>query len=119
VKLAEHELKVLDKQLKAAQIRRDIAVRSLDLHQKSLDQGAELLRFHQDRFSNLGLYTWLATSLQRLYRDAYNGAFAMAQLAEQAYRFERNDDATPLLSGAIGTLPRQACSPASGCRRTC
>jgi hypothetical protein len=34
-----------------------------------------------------------------LHREAFNSAFAAAKLAEQAYRFERADDATPLLSG--------------------
>ena len=50
-----------------------------------------------DKFSNLGLYTWLSTTLQRLYREAYSSAYSMAKLAEQAYRFERSDDTGELL----------------------
>jgi Tc toxin complex TcA C-terminal TcB-binding domain len=37
--------------------------------------------------------------MQTTYRQAYASAFAMAKLAELAYRFERNDETTPLLSG--------------------
>jgi hypothetical protein len=32
-----------------------------------------------------------------VYREAYTSAYAMARLAEQAFRFERGDDTTPLL----------------------
>ncbi len=96
VELVKHELSQLDKQLEAARIRRDIAQRSLDLHQASIDHGEELLAFYGDRFTGLGLYTWLSTTMQRALREAYNGAYAMARLAEQAYRFERDDTAALL-----------------------
>jgi hypothetical protein len=97
--LASHELAQQDKQLVLAEIRRDIAQRSLELHQRSSDQLEELFDFYADKFSNLELYTWLASTLQRVYRDAYNTAFAMARLAEQAYRFERGDDSASFLGG--------------------
>jgi hypothetical protein len=32
--------------------------------------------------------------MQRLYRNAYNSAYAMVRLAEAANRFERDDDNT-------------------------
>jgi hypothetical protein len=97
VQLADHDLKQLEKQLTAAQFRKEIAERSLTLHQATLSQEEEIFEFYKDRFTNLGLYTWLATNLQRLYREAYNSAYAMARLAEQAFRFERGDDTSLLL----------------------
>ena len=49
------------------------------------------------------------TTLQRLHREAYNSALAMARLAEQAYRFERGDDATALLRRRLlGRRPGRA-----------
>jgi hypothetical protein len=95
--LADKELLQIDRQIKGAEIRRDIAVRSLELHQQSIAQIEEIDAFYADKFSNFGLYTWLSTTLHGLYRAAYNSALAMARLAEQAYRFERNDDMSVML----------------------
>jgi hypothetical protein len=97
--LAVHELKQLATQAEAAAIRQKIANRSLDMQYKQIEQQQEVLDLMGSRFTNLGLYTWLASTLQRLYREAYNGAHATARLAEQAYRFERGDDTTALLRG--------------------
>jgi hypothetical protein len=96
--LAEHELRQLEKQLSAASLRVQIAERSVELHTRNIEEQEEIIEFFQDRFSNLGLYVWLSTSLQRLYRQVFNAAQSMARLAERAYRFERNDEATSLLS---------------------
>lgn len=90
--LADKELKQLAKQLAGAKIRKEISEKSLAIHQKAVDQIEQVFDLYGSKFSNLGLYIWLSTTLQRLYRDAYNAAFAMARLAEQAYRFERWDD---------------------------
>jgi hypothetical protein len=53
-----------------------------------------------EKFTGLSLYTWLASTLQRVYRDAYSSAYAMARLAEQAYRFERDDQESSLLQAS-------------------
>ncbi|MFL6139751.1 MAG: neuraminidase-like domain-containing protein [Frankiaceae bacterium] len=97
---ATKEIAVLDKQLEAARIRFDIAVRAQRLHEVSIEQLDETFDFYAGKFSNLGLYTWLSTTLQRIYRQAYNGAFAMAKLAEQAYRFERGDETSELIGAS-------------------
>jgi hypothetical protein len=96
--VADHEIKVLDRQILAAQIHLDIANRALALHEKSVDQTQELLDHTDGKFTNHGLYTWMSTQLQRLYRDAYQNALAMTKLAEQAYRFERGDDTSSKLT---------------------
>jgi hypothetical protein len=96
--LAEYDMKSLDRQIKAAELRLDIANRSLVLHQKSIDQIQYILDLTDGKFTNLGLYTWLSTQLQRLYRGAYQNALALAKLAEQAFRFERGDDTSPGLA---------------------
>jgi hypothetical protein len=44
--------------------------------------------------------------MQTTYRQAYASAYAMAKLAEQAYRFERNDETTTLLSEPYWTQSR-------------
>src|SRR3546814_5945931 len=39
----------------------------------------------------------MASTLQSIYRKAFNSAFSVARLAEQAYRFERPGDTATLL----------------------
>jgi hypothetical protein len=94
-RLADHDIKSLTRQAKAASIRLDIANRALSLHEKSIDQIGEMLDRTDGKFTNHGLYVWLSTQLQRLYRVAYQNALALAKLAEEAYRFERGDDTAP------------------------
>jgi hypothetical protein len=98
--LADFDVKSLTRQANAAAIRLDAANRALTLHQKSIDQLQEMIDRTDGKFTNLGLYVWLCTQLQRLYRGAYQNAFALAKLAEQAYRFERGDDTSPGLAAS-------------------
>lgn len=98
-KLAEHDLKVIEKEFAIAELRKAIATRSLELHDRAKEQHDEIMEFFAAKFSNLGLYTHLSRTLQQLHREAYNNAFAMARLAEQAYRFERPGDTTIFVGG--------------------
>ncbi len=98
IELAKRDVGALEKQLEAARLRHEIAVRSLEIHDASIEQLEELHAFYGDKFTDLGLYTFLASTLQRIYREAYNSAYGMARLAEQAYRFERDDDTSELLA---------------------
>jgi hypothetical protein len=90
--LAERDIAVVDKQIAAATLSKQIAEESLALHTRTTQQAEEVFELYKTKFSNLDLYTRLAGSLQRLHREAFNGALAMARLAEQALRFERGDD---------------------------
>jgi len=96
-KLAEKELNEIAKQKDVAQLRIDIAKGTIDIFEETVTQQDEVYELYSDKFTNLGLYTWLSTNLQRLFREAYNNAYAMAKLAEQAYRFERGDDSSELI----------------------
>ena len=89
----------IDKEIAAAELRRDIAERNIELHDLAVQQAQDLADFAHDKFTDLGLYTWMAGTLRQIHRDAFNCALSMARMAEQAYRFERDDDVTALLSG--------------------
>jgi hypothetical protein len=95
--LAQRELGQIEKQKKIAELRKDTAARSKEIHDETVKQIEEVYAFNQERFSNFGLYTYLSATLQGVFREAYNNALAMARLAEQAYRFERGDDQAPVL----------------------
>ncbi|MGH8603153.1 MAG: hypothetical protein ACREXR_10390, partial [Gammaproteobacteria bacterium] len=89
--LAELERVQFDKQILAADVRIQLAQKDLTAHDKQIDQSSELHEFYKDKFTNLGLYTHLAASLSRLYREAYNLAQDMAMKAQRAYQFETDD----------------------------
>ncbi len=88
-KLADHDLKQLKHQREITALRFDIATRALEIHEESVAQIEEMFAFYDGKFTGLGLYTWLTTTLQRVYRGAYNNALALARLADEAFRYER------------------------------
>ena len=90
--LVNQERLQMNKQIIAAEIRIAIAEKDLEIYEKNVEQTKEVYDFFKDKFTDLGLYDYLAVSLNRLYREAYNLAYDMAKLAERAYRFERDDD---------------------------
>lgn len=89
--LGELEEKQLDKQIIAAETRIELAQRDIDAHDKQIEQSAEVHEFYRDKLTGLGLYTYLASSLSRLYREAYNLAHDVAMKAQRAYQFETDD----------------------------
>lgn len=91
-KLLQYELKQTEKNLIASEIRRDILIESEKIHQKNIEHNKDVMDFYGDKFSNLGLYTWLSSTMQRIFKEAYNNALSIARLAEQAYRYERDDN---------------------------
>ncbi|OQY99735.1 MAG: hypothetical protein B6D35_08670 [Candidatus Brocadia sp. UTAMX2] len=90
--LAQQELKQVGQQKLAAEIRVSIAEKDLEIHEKNMEQADELHEFYKGKFTNLGLYNYLSTTLARLYREAYNVAYDMAKMAERTYQFERDED---------------------------
>lgn len=92
LKLSQQEYKQSGIQLLAAEIRQQIAEQDLAIHEKNMEQADELYDFYKNKFTNLGLYNYMASTLNRLYRDAYNIAYDLAKQAERAYRFEQFDD---------------------------
>ena len=91
-KLMQNELKQSEKNLVASEIRRDILIESEKMHQKNIQHNQDVMDFYGEKFSNLGLYTYLSSTMQRLFREAYNNALSIARLAEQAYKFEKDDN---------------------------
>lgn len=90
--LAAKEILEIDQEIKSAEARASAAERSMEVHEKLIDQADELLAFYRDKFTSQGLFTWLSTRLHRLHREAFNAALAVAQMAERAFDFERVDD---------------------------
>src|SRR5205814_1800713 len=90
--LARQELVENQQQQSAASVNADYVQRELDIHTTSVNQAAEIDDFLKNKFPNLGLYTYLARTLSRLHRLAYDVAYGLALAAQKAYGFERDDD---------------------------
>ena len=88
LKLAQQEHRQSSIQLLAAEIRQQIAEHDLLIHEKNMEQSDELFDFYKNKFTNLGLYNYMASTLNRLYRNAYNIAYDLAKQAEAAYHHE-------------------------------
>ncbi len=86
--MASKELKQLEQQQTVAEVRLSIAKHELKIHERQIAQTKELDDFYKNKFSNLGLYTYLSSELQKLHRQAYNLAYEMAQKAQKAFQFE-------------------------------
>lgn len=88
LKTAKQDQKQNQQQLLAAEIRVLIAENDAEIHEKNIEQSDELHSFYKDKFTNLSLYNYMASTLNRIYRSAFNMAQDMAKLAERAYNFE-------------------------------
>lgn len=91
LKLAKQELKQLDQQILAAEIRLQINEHDLVVYEQQVEQAKELHDFYKNKLTKLGLYNYHATTLSRLFRQAYNMALDMAKQAERCYQFECDD----------------------------
>lgn len=96
--IADHELEQLDRGIAIAKIRASMAERSRDIHDETERQNDEIIDRYQDKLTGLGLFTFMASQLTRLHRNAFESALSLARLAARALRYER-DDSAPGLSG--------------------
>lgn len=90
-KLLSFDEKSLNQQVIVNEIRQAVAERDLEMHQSSLTFLEDQYQFLSDKFGNEQLYTWMATELQSLHRQSYQLALQYAQMAEAAFRFERDE----------------------------
>ena len=86
---AGYEIKQIDKQITAQQIRIQMANLEINNQQKQIDNANEVEEFLKNKYTNDELYTWMRGSLKTLYHQVYNLAYDLAKKAEKTYRFER------------------------------
>lgn len=86
---AGREIKQIDKQITAQQIRIQIAGQEITNQQKLMDNTQEMEEFLKNKYSNEELYSWMKGSLRSLYHQVYSLGYELAKKAEKVYRFER------------------------------
>lgn len=86
---AGYELKQIDKQILAQEIRVNIANQEITNQQQSIDNANEVEELLKNKYSNEELYSWMRGTLKTLYHQVYNLAYDLARKAEKTYCFER------------------------------
>ncbi|MCE7914541.1 MAG: hypothetical protein DYH15_07630 [Nitrosomonas sp. PRO4] len=86
---AGYELKQIDKQITAQEIRINIANQEISNQQKAIDNANEVEEFLKNKYSNEELFTWMRGTIKTLYRQVYSLAYELAKKAERTYCFER------------------------------
>lgn len=88
IRQAELEMKHIDQQLVAAEVRVAIAEKELDNHEVQMEQANEMRDFMREKFTNRELYQWMVTQLSRTYQQVYQLAYDVTKTAERTFQFE-------------------------------
>jgi peptidoglycan hydrolase-like protein with peptidoglycan-binding domain len=86
--LAAREIMQIDKQIVAAEIRREIAEHELQNHRKQMENALEVEEFMRQKYTNRELYSWMVGQMSGVYFQAYQLAYEMAKRTELCFRHE-------------------------------
>jgi Tc toxin complex TcA C-terminal TcB-binding domain/Neuraminidase-like domain/Salmonella virulence plasmid 28.1kDa A protein len=87
--LATKELKQVEKQIAAAEIRLAISENELVNHDLQIENAKEVDEYMRyQKFTNQELYSWMVGELSGTYFQSYQLAYDVAKRAERAYRYE-------------------------------
>ncbi|MEW6667896.1 MAG: neuraminidase-like domain-containing protein [Thermodesulfobacteriota bacterium] len=86
--LAEAEIRQIEAQITAAEIRLQIAQKDLENHELQRGQSRRTAEFLHSKFTNQELYEYMVEELSTLHSDAYQLAFDMSRQAEKAFHME-------------------------------
>jgi hypothetical protein len=91
------EIEQIERQILAAERRRDIALRELNDHRRQMEQAVEVQDFLRDKFTNPELYLFLQQETAALHHQAYELALRTARRAQRAFNYERGSTARTFL----------------------
>ncbi len=91
-RLAKKELVQIEKQIVAAEIRKEIAETDLKNHELQIENAKKTDEFMRSKFTNKELYDWMIGQISSVYFRAYQLAHDFAKKAERSYRFELGND---------------------------
>ncbi|TFG40447.1 MAG: hypothetical protein E4H44_00005 [Candidatus Aminicenantes bacterium] len=83
------EIEQIERQILAAERRRDIALRELNNHQQQIEHAIEVQDFLRDKFTSHELYLFLQQETAALHYQTYELALRTARKAQQAFNYER------------------------------
>lgn len=91
-RLANKELASIDKQITAAEIRKQIAETDLKNHELQMENAKKTDDFMRSKFTNKELYDWMIGQISAVYFKSYQLAHDFAKKAERSYRFELGNE---------------------------
>ena len=91
-RLAFKELASIDKQIKAAEIRKEISETDLKNHELQIENAKKTDEVMRSKFTNKELYDWIIGQISSVYFKSYQLAHDFAKKAERCYRFELGND---------------------------
>jgi hypothetical protein len=86
--LATIELKQIDKQFTAAEVRLAIAQQDLSNHDQQIDNARATDEYLRGKFTNQDLYQWMVGQVSGLYFQSYQLAYDLAKRAERCMQHE-------------------------------
>jgi len=92
------EIDQIERQILAAERRRDIALRELNNHQRQIENAIEIQNFLRDKFTNHELYLFLQQETASLHYQTYELALHASRQAQRAFNYERGYTARTFLS---------------------
>lgn len=88
IKLAEQEIKQLDKQILGAMVRKEITAKEKDNLDLQIENARQVEDFLRNKYTNKELYAWMTGQISAIYFQTYKMAYDLAKQAEKAFRFE-------------------------------
>lgn len=93
--VAAEEIRQIDKQLAAMEIRQSITEKERDNHLQQIENSSDVDDYlRHAKFSGESLYAWMEGQLASVYFSAYQLAYDMAKRAERTYQFELGVETT-------------------------
>ncbi|KAH7378543.1 hypothetical protein BKA64DRAFT_244791 [Cadophora sp. MPI-SDFR-AT-0126] len=84
-----YELKSIDTQIAASNVRISMANQEITNQQKQIDNAQEVLDFFMTKYTNVQLYSFMEGRVRTLYYQIYQMAYNWARKAETCFQFER------------------------------
>lgn len=94
-RMTAEEIRQIDKQIIALEIRKSITEKELDNHRTQIEHASNIDDFLRHiKFSGESIYGWMESQIAGLYFSAYQMAYDLAKKAERAYQFELGDSSS-------------------------
>jgi Tc toxin complex TcA C-terminal TcB-binding domain len=95
------EIEQIERQILAAERRRDSALRELNNHQQQIENTAQVHDFLRDKFTNHSLYLWMQQETAAMHYQMYELALHCARQAQRAFNLERGFTARQFIPAEI------------------
>ena len=87
-KLAVAELRQIEKQIVASEIRKGIAERELSNQETQIENAHDIDDFMRSKFTNQQLHRWMSSKIAEVYFGTYQLALDQARRVERSYQYE-------------------------------